>query len=52
VADALMPGVVAAGAADRMARADLFRSLTMPARLYALKRACDSARLEQAEILS
>jgi hypothetical protein len=52
VADALMPGVVAAGAADRIARADLFRSLTMAARLYALKRACDAGRLEQAGILS
>jgi hypothetical protein len=48
VADALMPGVVASGAADRMARADLFRRVTMAARMVALKRACDAVRLEHA----
>ena len=44
---ALMPGIAASGAADRMAQAQLFRRVTMPPRLYALKRACDAA-LERA----
>jgi hypothetical protein len=47
VVETLMPGVVASGAADRVARADLFRRVTMAARMYALKRACDAVRLEQ-----
>jgi hypothetical protein len=46
VADALMPGVAASGAADRMARANLFRRVTMASRIYALKRACDAAALD------
>jgi hypothetical protein len=48
VADALMPGVAASGAADRMARANLFRRVTMASRMYALKRACEAAALEYA----
>jgi len=45
---ALMPGIVASGAADRMAQAQLFRRVTMPPRVYALKRACDAVALERA----
>jgi hypothetical protein len=45
---ALMPGIAASGAADRMAKAQLFRRVTMPPRLYALQRACDAAALESA----
>ncbi len=45
---ALMPGIAASGAADRMAQAQLFRRVTMPPRLYALKRACNAAALERA----
>jgi hypothetical protein len=45
---ALMPGIAASGAADRMAQAQLFRRATMPQRLYALQRACDAAALERA----
>jgi hypothetical protein len=45
---ALMPGIAASGAADRMARAQLFRRVTMAPRLYALQRACDAAALERA----
>ena len=45
---ALMPGIVASGAADRMAQAQLFRRVTMPPRLHALKRACDAVALERA----
>ena len=45
---ALMPGIAASGAADRMAQAQLFRRVTMPPRLYALQRACDAAALERA----
>jgi hypothetical protein len=48
VPSALVPGVVAAGAADRLARAQLFRRLMMDARLYALKRACDAVALTRA----
>ena len=44
---ALMPGIAASGAADRMAQAQLFRRVTMPPRLYALQRACDAAALER-----
>jgi hypothetical protein len=46
VADALMPSIAASGVADRMARANLFRRVTMASRLYALKRACDAAALQ------
>jgi hypothetical protein len=42
---ALMPAV----AADRMARAQLFRRVTIAPRLYALQRACEAAALERAE---
>ncbi len=45
---ALMPGIAASGAADRMARAQLFRRVTMAPRLYALQRACEAAALERA----
>jgi hypothetical protein len=45
---ALMPGIAASGAADRTARAQLFRRMTMPPRLYALERACDAVALERA----
>jgi hypothetical protein len=45
---ALMPGIAASGAADRMAQAQLFRRATMPPRLYALQRACDAAALKRA----
>src|SRR5271155_642742 len=45
---ALMPGIAASGAADRMAQAQLFRRGTMPPPLYALQRACDAAVLERA----
>src|SRR5271165_5425741 len=46
---ALMPAVAASGAADRMARAQLFQRVTMAPRLYALQRACEAAALERAE---
>jgi hypothetical protein len=39
---AVLPAIVASGAADRVARAQLFRRITMAPRMYALKRACDS----------
>ena len=45
---ALMPGIAASGAADHIAQAQLFRRVTMPPRLYALKRACDAAALDRA----
>ena len=45
VADALMPSIAASGADDRMARANLFRRVTMASRMRALKRACDAAAL-------
>src|SRR5271168_3715256 len=45
VPTALMPGIAASGAADRMAQAQLFRRVTMPPRLYALQRACDAVAL-------
>jgi hypothetical protein len=45
---ALMPGIAASGAADRIARAQLFRRVTMAPRLYALQRACKAAALERA----
>src|SRR5271157_5135981 len=48
VPTALMPAVAASGAADRMARAQLFRRVTMAPRLYALERACKAAALERA----
>ena len=48
VADALAPGVVASGAADRVARANLFRRVMMAPRQYALKRACAAAAREHA----
>jgi hypothetical protein len=43
VAKALMPSIAASGADDRIARANLFRCVTMASRMYALKRACDAA---------
>ena len=43
VAKALMPSIAASGADDRIARANLFRRVTMASRMYALKRACDAA---------
>ena len=46
VADALMPSIAASGADDRLARANLFRRVTMTSRMYALKRACDAAALQ------
>jgi hypothetical protein len=46
VAKALMPSIAASGAADRIARANLFRRVTMASRMYALKRACDAAALQ------
>jgi hypothetical protein len=46
VADALMPSIAASGADDRLARANLFRRVTMASRMYALKRACDAAALQ------
>jgi len=46
VADALMPSIAASGADDRMARANLFRRVTMASRMYALKRACDAAAFQ------
>ena len=46
VADALMPSIAASGADDRLARANLFRRVTMASRMYALKRACDTAALQ------
>jgi len=46
VADALMPSIAASGAADRIARANLFRRVTMASRMYALKRACDAAAFQ------
>ena len=45
---ALMPAIAASGAADRMARAQLFRLVTMRPRLLALRRACDAAAIERA----
>jgi hypothetical protein len=39
---AVLPAIVASGAADRVARAQLFRRITMAQRMYALERACDS----------
>jgi hypothetical protein len=45
---ALMPGIAASGTADRIARAQLFRRVTMAPRLYALQRACKAAALERA----
>ena len=46
VADAVMPSIAVSGADDRIARANLFRSVTMASRMYALKRACDAAALQ------
>jgi hypothetical protein len=43
VAKALMPSIAASGADDRIARANLFRRVTVASRMYALKRACDAA---------
>jgi len=48
VPSALMTGIAASGAADRIARAQLFRRVTMAPRLYALLRACKAAALERA----
>jgi hypothetical protein len=45
---ALMPGIAAYGVADRIARAQLFRRVTMASRLYALQRACKAAAIERA----
>ena len=52
VADALMPSIAASGADDRMARANLFRRVTMASRMYALKRACDAAASNSPELKS
>ena len=46
VAKALLPSIAASGADDRIARANLFRRVTMASRMYALKRACDAAALQ------
>jgi hypothetical protein len=46
VADPLMPSIAASGADDRIARANLFRRVTMASRMYALKRACDAAAFQ------
>ena len=46
VADALMPSIAASGADDRIARANLFRRVTMASRMYALKRACHAAAFQ------
>ena len=46
--DVLMSGIAASGAADRMARAQVFRRVTMAPRLYALQRACEAAAIERA----
>jgi hypothetical protein len=46
IVDALMPSIAASGADDRMARANLFRRVTMASRIYALKRACDASALK------
>jgi hypothetical protein len=48
VPPALMPGIAATGAADRMAQAQLFRRMTMAPRLCALQRACEAAALKRA----
>ena len=48
VPTALMPGIAASGAADRIARAQLFRRVTMAPRLYALQRVCEAAAIERA----
>ena len=40
--------IAASGAADRIARAQLFGRVTMAPRLYALQRACKAAALERA----
>ena len=45
--DVLMSGIAASGAADRMARAQVFGRVTMAPRLYALERACKAATLER-----
>ncbi len=45
---AFMPIIAASGAADRIARAQVFRRVTMAPRLYALQRACEAAALERA----
>ena len=44
----LLPAVAASGAADRIARAQLFGRVTMAPRLYALQRACRAAELQRA----
>jgi hypothetical protein len=46
VAEALMPSIAESGAGDRIARANLFRRVTMASRMYALKRACDAAAFQ------
>ena len=46
--DVLMSGISASGAADRMARAQVFGRVTMAPRLYALERACKAVALERA----
>ncbi len=45
---ALTPAIAASGAADPMARAQVFRRMTMAPRLYALQHACKAAALERA----
>jgi hypothetical protein len=46
--DVLISGIAASGAADRMARAQVFGRVTMAPRLSALERACKAAALERA----
>jgi hypothetical protein len=46
VAKALLPSIAASGADDRIARANLFRRVTMASRMYALKRACDAVAFQ------
>jgi hypothetical protein len=46
VAKALMPSIAASGADDRIARANLFRRVTMASRMDALKRACGAAAFQ------
>jgi hypothetical protein len=41
-----MPSIAASGADDRIARANLFRRVTMASRMCALKRACDAAAFQ------
>jgi hypothetical protein len=47
IATAVMPSLAASGAADRLARAQVFLRLMTASRLYALQRACDAAALRR-----